>query len=74
MSKCPTCRAADGRGGRTNAIFNQSLALWPSEFQRENCYEGRHGLAVSFTRFFSNSLLITIIAAVGNVLSASFAA
>jgi multiple sugar transport system permease protein len=57
-----------------NEIFNQSLTLWPSEFQWENYSEGWNGLAVSFTRFFSNSLFITIIAVVGNVISASFAA
>ena len=57
-----------------NQIFNQALSLWPEEFKWQNYPEGWNGLAVSFTRFFGNSLFITIAAVIGNVISSSFAA
>ena len=57
-----------------NQIFNQALSLWPEEFKWQNYPEGWNGLAVSFARFFGNSLFITILAVIGNVISSSFAA
>ena len=57
-----------------NQIFNQALSLWPEELRWDNYTKGWNGLAVSFTRFFGNSLFITILAVIGNVISSSFAA
>lgn len=56
-----------------NEIFGQ-LQLWPSAFMWENYTEGWNALAVSFTRFFWNSTVITVLSVVGNVISCSFAA
>lgn len=56
-----------------NEIFG-SLSLWPSDFQWENYPAGWDALAVSFTRFFSNSLSVTVLSTIGNVISCSFAA
>jgi len=55
-------------------IFNNTLSLWPSEFQWENYPEGWNALVVSFTRFYWNSTIITVLSLIGNALSASFAA
>jgi multiple sugar transport system permease protein len=56
-----------------NEIFGQ-LQLWPSEFIWENYTDGWNVLSVSFTRFFWNSTLITVLSVIGNVISCSFAA
>lgn len=56
-----------------NEIFGQ-LQLWPSEFKWENYTGGWNALAVSFTRFFWNSTVITVLSVIGNVISCSFAA
>jgi multiple sugar transport system permease protein len=56
-----------------NQIFGD-LSLWPREFHWENYTEGWTGLAVSFTRFYFNSIVITLLSVVGNVMSCSFAA
>lgn len=56
-----------------NEIFGQ-LSLWPSAFLWENYTEGWNGLVISFSTFFKNSIIITVLAVIGNVISASFAA
>jgi multiple sugar transport system permease protein len=56
-----------------NEIFG-NLSLWPSEFQWGNYIEGWDALVVSFTQFYINSVVITVLSVIGNVLSASFAA
>lgn len=56
-----------------NEIFS-NLSLWPSEFKWENYLVGWRGIGVSFGRFFTNSLIIALLASVGNVLSCSMAA
>ncbi len=56
-----------------NEIFS-NLSLWPSEFKWENYQVGWRGIGVSFGRFFTNSLIIALLASVGNVLSCSMAA
>lgn len=57
-----------------NEIFNTSLSLWPQEFKFSNYPEGWNTLSVSFGRFFANSMFVTTMAVIGNVMSASFAA
>lgn len=56
-----------------NEIFG-NLGLWPSTFVWENYALGWNALPVSFTRFFTNSTLITVLSVIGNVVSCSFAA
>ncbi len=56
-----------------NQIFGQ-LSLWPAEFTWANYPEGWNGMAVSFGTFFRNSLFVTILSVIGNVLSCSFTA
>jgi multiple sugar transport system permease protein len=56
-----------------NQIFGQ-LSLWPQEFYWQNYPEGWNGMAVSFSVFFRNSLFVTILSVIGNVLSCSFTA
>ncbi|RYE88558.1 MAG: carbohydrate ABC transporter permease, partial [Hyphomicrobiales bacterium] len=56
-----------------NQIFGD-LGLWPREFRWENYYEGWNAMAVSFTKFFLNSTLVTVLSVIGNVISCSFAA
>lgn len=56
-----------------NEIFGQ-LQLWPSEFKWESYTGGWNALAVSFTVFFRNSIFITALSVIGNVISCSFAA
>lgn len=56
-----------------NEIFN-SLSLWPTAFNWQNYPRGWEGLSVSFTTFFANSLLVTLLSVLGNILSCSFAA
>lgn len=56
-----------------NQIFG-NLGLWPSEFVWENYTLGWNAMAVSFTRFFLNSTVVTVLSVIGNVLSCSFAA
>jgi multiple sugar transport system permease protein len=50
------------------------LGLWPSEFHWENYAIGWRGIGVSFGQFFTNSLLIAVLVAIGNTLSCSMAA
>jgi multiple sugar transport system permease protein len=56
-----------------NQIFGD-LGLWPSEFRWENYTNGWNAMAVSFTQFFLNSTLVTVLSVIGNVISCSFAA
>ena len=56
-----------------NQIFGD-LGLWPSEFHWENYSKGWNALPVSFTTFFWNSTVVTVLSVVGNVISCSFAA
>lgn len=56
-----------------NQIFSD-LGLWPREFHWENYAIGWRGIGVSFSQFFTNSLLIAILVAIGNALSCSMAA
>lgn len=56
-----------------NQIFGD-VGLWPSEFRWENYVNGWNAMAVSFTRFFLNSTLVTVLSVIGNVMSCSFAA
>ena len=56
-----------------NEIFG-SLGLWPSRFQWSNYTEGWNALPVSFTVFYKNSAIVTILSVIGNLLSCSFAA
>ena len=56
-----------------NEIFS-TLNLWPSTFRWSNYTEGWEGLPISFTTFFSNSLIVTALSVIGNLLSCSFAA
>lgn len=51
-----------------------SLALWPSEIQWSNYTDGWNGLPVSFTRFYWNSTIVTVLSVIGNLISCSFAA
>ena len=55
-------------------IFNATLSLWPDDFKPENYREGWNGLTVSFSTFFKNSIFVTGLAVIGNVISCSFAA
>ncbi|MBB4144962.1 multiple sugar transport system permease protein [Rhizobium rhizoryzae] len=56
-----------------NDIFG-SLTLWPTEFQWHNYVDGWHGLPVSFTTFYINSTIVTVLSVIGNLISCSFAA
>lgn len=56
-----------------NEIFGR-LSIWPSEFIWSNYTEGWIRLQVSFTQFYSNSALVTILSVIGNLISCSFAA
>jgi multiple sugar transport system permease protein len=56
-----------------NEIFG-NLSLWPSAFDFANYSDGWNALVVSFTQFYWNSAVITVLSVIGNVLSCSFAA
>ncbi|GLQ56233.1 sugar ABC transporter permease [Devosia nitrariae] len=56
-----------------NQIFGQ-LGLVPGEPQWENYVLGWNALPVSFTNFFWNSAVVTVLSVIGNVISCSFAA
>jgi multiple sugar transport system permease protein len=49
-------------------------SLWPRDFSLHAYIEGWNGLQVSFTRFFLNSVLVSSLAVMGNVLACSMAA
>lgn len=56
-----------------NEIFG-SASLWPTSFSLDAYWRGWTGLEVSFGRFFLNSLVISVLSVVGNVLTCSLAA
>jgi multiple sugar transport system permease protein len=56
-----------------NQIFGDP-SIWPREFTWANYPEGWNGMSVSFATFFRNSLFVTILSVIGNVLSCSFTA
>lgn len=56
-----------------NEIFGQ-LGLIPSDPQWSNYISGWNALPVSFTNFFWNSAVVTVLSVIGNVISCSFAA
>ena len=56
-----------------NEIFGQ-LGLWPSKFAWSHYTDGWTALRFSFTSFYWNSTVITVLAVIGNVISCSFAA
>jgi multiple sugar transport system permease protein len=54
-------------------IFSD-LSIWPQEFHWDNYSKGWNGLPVSFSIFYLNSLIVTVLSVVGNLLSCAFAA
>lgn len=54
-------------------IFGNA-SLWPSSLSLASYWRGWSGLQVSFGRFFLNSLIISVLSVIGNVLSCSLAA
>ncbi|MFD2648134.1 carbohydrate ABC transporter permease [Devosia albogilva] len=56
-----------------NEIFT-SASLWPSEWSIDSYIRGWNGLRVSFSVFFTNSFIISILSVCGNVLACSLAA
>jgi multiple sugar transport system permease protein len=54
-------------------IFGNA-SLWPTSFRLDSYWRGWSGLQVSFGRFFLNSLIISVLSVIGNVLSCSLAA
>ena len=56
-----------------NQIFGDP-SIWPRSFTWANYPEGWSGMSVSFGVFFRNSLFVTILSVIGNVLSCSFTA
>src|SRR4051794_38708361 len=55
-------------------IFSNSLSLWPKTFNFDAYRRGWEGLTVSFGQFFWNSLVISVLSVIGNVMSCSLAA
>ena len=55
-------------------LFGRNVSLIPSQVTLEAYTNGWFGLKVSFGRFFFNSLVISVLATIGNVLAASLAA
>lgn len=51
-----------------------TLSLWPNTFEWDNYAKGWFGLKVSFTQFYINSITVTVLSVIGNLLSCSFAA
>lgn len=56
-----------------NEIFT-SLSLWPSTFQFDNYTRGWNALPMSFSVFYINSAIVTVLSVIGNLISCSFAA
>lgn len=55
-------------------IFSNSVSLWPRTFNLDAYRRGWEGLTVSFGTFFWNSIVISVLSVIGNVLSCSLAA
>ncbi|HEV7276664.1 MAG TPA: carbohydrate ABC transporter permease [Devosiaceae bacterium] len=56
-----------------NQIFGR-LSIWPTDFVWQNYVDGWFALRESFTTFYLNSMLVTVLSVVGNLISCSFAA
>lgn len=56
-----------------NEIFS-TLTLWPSQFNWDNYTKGWNALPKSFTVFYTNSAIVTVLSVIGNLISCSFAA
>ena len=56
-----------------NEIFT-SASIWPSEWSIDSYFRGWNGLRVSFSVFFTNSFIISILSVCGNVMACSLAA
>lgn len=54
-------------------IFTE-LNLWPQDPRWENYVNGWSGIGVTFTTFFRNSLIVSTLAVIGNLISCSMAA
>jgi multiple sugar transport system permease protein len=59
---------------KPNADIFQSAALWPEHFDLGAYARGWTGLQVNFGHFFVNSLVIAVLAVMGNVVSCSLTA
>jgi len=57
----------------SNEAFG-TLSIWPEHFTTENYVEGWSFGNLDFSRFFLNSLAITLLAVIGNVVACSMAA
>lgn len=51
-----------------------NLSLWPDTFRWSNYTDGWSALPVSFSVFYMNSIIVTVLSVIGNLLSCSFAA
>jgi multiple sugar transport system permease protein len=51
-----------------------STSIWPSDFSLEAYLRGWFGLQVTFGKFFWNSLVISVLTVIGNVVACSLAA
>ena len=56
-----------------NEIFT-SNSLWPSEINFDAYFRGWHGLRIGFDTFFLNSLTISALSIIGNLITCSLAA
>ena len=56
-----------------NEIFT-SNSLWPSEISFDAYFRGWHGLRIGFDTFFLNSLIISALSIIGNLITCSLAA
>jgi multiple sugar transport system permease protein len=56
-----------------NEIFS-SVSIWPTRLDFDAYVRGWSGLKIGFGRFFWNSLVISVLCVIGNVLSCSLAA
>jgi multiple sugar transport system permease protein len=58
-----------------NEIFGAGISLLPSEsWSLDSYFRGWSGLRVSFSTFFANSLIISVLCVIGNVAACSLAA
>lgn len=60
---------------KPNQLIFSNPGLWPTQFTLENYANGWRGFqGVSFGRFFANSLLVSVLSVLGNVVTCSLAA
>lgn len=58
-----------------SGIFRSDLAIWPDEFAWENYAQGWRGFGQqTFSTFYTNSIVLTVISTVGAVASSAFVA